>query len=685
MTRSRLILLAVWLIACAHPPAVEPTTTLTASGGLVTITGRLGSGSPFQIVGAETRVRIDGQLYSTAGALCASSGLVVLSCDLGNGLSLSLQSIPEAGGLLLTARVTGAPGASSAAHTIDGFEILATHSASAQLVPSGNPPILQYLHNGYQSWSFAGALQVPDGATLPRQGDVITYAAPDGSVASNEIIGLSSHSTVIDGGDGTAMVLGFVTANMWQGAIGLEATGTNRKVTAFSGFTGDSVSTADAVSSVEIDSETLFVKYEPSAEAAMVDYGAELQQRQGTRSVATLPQNGWFSWNHFFDTIDQPTVLTQASSLQALAGKSGFDLVEVDDGWENAWGDWTPNTKFGSIETLAATLHAQGQRLGIWVAPWVVETTNPIIAAHPDWWVKTEAGAPFVYSPALTSHNLQIVDLSNPDALAWAVGNLTQLEAAGVDFFKLDYLYTGAFDGQRQGMNATGVSALAEGLAAVFAGLQHASVNLCGVPWLHGALAPPSTMRISTDVAYEETATGFVAEATSARNLLARSFGPLALRADPDQYVLAPLTAAEAQTAVTVQAFAGETFSLGDDLTSLTASETSAITTAISERIAADSAGIGFAARGVFDAAGTELIPTPVIELLSNPDQSASVLPSVIVRGHFLSATNWGPSTATIDLHLLSGEQVTAIQGPAAAGGHVTLGSHATALYHLGG
>ncbi len=635
-------------------------------------------GQPFQILNAETRVRIDGALFSSATTPChAGSGHVAFLCSLATGTTLSLRSVAEAGGLLLTASVSG-----TGSHVVDGFELLATRSESAALVLSGDPSALRYLHNGYQSWSFSGALQVPDGIVLPRERDVITYSAPNGSVASSEIIGLSSHSAVIDGGDGSALLLGFVTTNLWQGAIGLEAMGTNRKVTAFSGFTGDSASIADTTNA-EIDSETLFVKYEPSPEAAMVDYGQALQRRQGTRAVTTVPQNGWFSWNHFFETIDQPTVLTQAASLQSLAGTDGFNLVEVDDGWENAWGDWTPNAKFGPIATLAATLHAKGQRLGLWVAPWVVETTNPIIAAHPDWWVMTSTGQPFVYAPPLTSHQLQIVDLSNPDALAWAVGNLKQLEDAGVDFFKLDYLYTGAFDGQRQGKNATGVAALAQGLSAVFAGLQHASINLCGVPWLHGALAPPSTLRISTDVAYEAAATGFAAVATSARNLLARSWGPLALRSDPDQYALMPLTTTEVQTALTLQAIAGETFSLGDDLTTLSASEKSALMSAIGDGIVKASSGTGFAARGVFDAAGTTLLPTPVVELLANPDQSASVLPAVVVRGHFLAATNWGLAPATVNLHLQPDERVVAIQGPAASGGHVSLSAHQTALYRL--
>jgi hypothetical protein len=665
------LLSAIGAQGCARAPAA--TTSISASGGLVTVTGRLGKASPFLIRNAEVRVRVDGQVRSSAQAGCSSSTGAALQCPVGAGLTLGLRSTEEAGALLLTAFVSG-----TGAHRVDGFELLATRSGDATLAPSGNPPALQYLHNGYQSWSFSGALVVPDGVPLSRTGDLIDDTAPDSEVVS-EKLGLSSHSAVIDGGDGTAMVLGFVTTNLWQGAIGLESEGSRvYRLTAFSGFTGDSVALAG-----EVDSETLFVKYAASPSDAMAAYGEAIQGRQGQRMAGSVPMNGWFSWNRFFAGIDQPTVLSQSQALAGLTGSSGFNLVEVDDGWEQAWGAWQPNSKFGSIAALAATIHAQGQRLGLWVAPWAVETSEPVVAAHPDWWLRTPDGMPFIYAPPLSSHQLRVVDLTNPEALAWAVGNLTALENAGVDFFKLDYLYLGARDGTRMDSSVTGVTALARGLQAVFAGLQHASVNLCGVPWLHGVLAPPSTMRVGTDVSLSGVPYGFVLVGTAARDLQARAFGPLARRADPDQLLLAPLTDDEAQTALILQAMAGETFALSDDLPNLTTSRRTAVSRAIGLGISRQAAGSDIEPRGVFDQAGTELLSTALAELLENPSQIQSRLPSVIVRGGFLAATNWGDSEASVDLHLNPGEQVSSLWGISASKGHVSLASHASALFRL--
>src|SRR5690606_5620533 len=100
---------------------------------------------------------------------------------------------------------------------------------------------------------------------------------------------------------------------------------------------------------------------------------------------------GWFSWNRFFESIDEPTLFDQAERLEAL-GDHDLDLVEIDDGWQKAWGDWTPNEKFRPIDELAKSMRDNGQRLGLWAAPFVVETTLPIVAERPDWWVKGSDG-----------------------------------------------------------------------------------------------------------------------------------------------------------------------------------------------------------------------------------------------------------------------------------------------------
>jgi hypothetical protein len=305
------------------------------------------------------------------------------------------------------------------------------------------------------------------------------------------------------------------------------------------------------------------------------------------------------------------------------------------------------------------------------------------VTAHPDWWIQTLAGEPFTHSLPLGAHQLKVVDLTHPDARAWAIANLTALETAGVDFFKLDYLYAGALDGRRVDPTATGVSALSLGLQAVFAGLQRASVNLCGVPWLHGALAPPSTMRVGTDVALNGAPSGFVFVATAARDLSARAFGPISRRADPDQFLLQPMSPDETRTALILQALAGETFALSDDLTMLTQSQTEAVFKATGLQLVSASGNASIAPRGVFDSVGSEVLGTTLGELLSAPNHVESHLPAVLTRGEFLAATNWGDESASIDLHLRAGEQPGALWGPDAADGKVTLPSHATGLYVL--
>jgi alpha-galactosidase len=672
LSRTLLACLLI-LVSCRRNSAQEAPvsiTSITSAGGRVTITGRTGQNRPLVIRNAETRVRVDGQLFSTAGRPCEATPEIPLSCDLGVGLTLSLRAEKDEGALLLTASVSD-----SGKRRVDGFEVLSTRGSDAALELPGSAARLRYLHNGYQSWSIAGAFDMTlFSDPLPRHDDVIANPAPNGNVAFDERVGLSSHSAVIDGGDGSAMALGFVSTRLWQGAIGLETADTNFRVTAQSGFTGDSVS----IRSRPVESETLFVKYESTADAAMESYGKALTRRQGTRPQAPeTSQRGWFSWNRFFEGIDAEKVTAQATAMWSLLGPS-IKLVEIDDGWQRAWGDWRTNDKFPPIEQLVSERRDDGQKLGLWLAPFVVEETEPIVAEHPDWWVRTHDGQPLVHSPTATSHHLRVIDATHPEALAWMVGTLSELHAKGVDFFKLDYLYAAALDGQRHDPSATGVAALTRGLQAIFGSVGDAGVNLCGVPWLHAALAPPSTIRIGPDVAYSTGPAGFALVGLTSRNMAARAFGPLAFRSDPDQFWLAPLSIEETKTALALQLLANETFALADDFSELSAEQAAAVRAAAFRNVDA----VPFAPRGIFDATAPDFQPA-VVETIAAPSEVNIPLPAVFVRGSLLVATNWGNAPADIDLHLTGGETVQPIAGPTPSNGKVHLGRHETGLYRL--
>ncbi len=675
--RSTALLVVLLLFACSGVPEPPFAVAITGSeSGLVTLTAQRGSRPGFVIRNAEVRVQIDGAMRSTRGATCVTSASVPLSCGLGDGLELKLSSAKEANGLLLTAHLT-----STKAHVVGGFELLATKGSDSALELPKSTGRLRYLHNGYQSWSFAGVLDLPPRLSLPRKNDALVYAAPDGVTAFDEHLGLSSYDAMIDGGDGTALLLGFVSVRSWQGAIALESDSPRFSLTALNGFTGD---TLEVGPSTPVDSEDLFV-CAGTPENAMTAYGTAIDRRRDhSRDSVPLTQTGWFSWNTFFDDIDEPTVKANAAALAKLL--PGAHLVEIDDGWENDWGDWTPNAKFPDFAALPHDLAAAHQTVGLWVAPFVVDSSLPVAKEHPDWFVRTPAGAPLVHQPFGTGRSLYVIDTTNKDALAWAVGNLTRLHDAGFDFFKLDYLYAAALDGKRLDPRATGVSALRIGLDAIFEALPTTPVNLCGVPWLHAALAPNSTIRIGSDVAVRSgnvTLQGIVFVAQAARNLAARAFGPLSKRSDVDQIPLAGLTGDEESTALSLEALTGGAFALGDDLTKLTGAEQALVGKAWN----AASASADITPRDIFAQAGETLLGAPIEEQLENPHHVQSVLPSTIEsqtsKTELVLVTNWGDEPADLAVPSFPSSATVVEGGPAPKDGHVHLASHASTLLRI--
>ena len=668
-TSMAVSLAAGWATACHNTPAPQPVTTIESSSGRVTITGSIGERPPFVIRNAETRVRVDGQLKTSANATCQPVEGAVFACDIGGGVTLTLHADTEAGGLLLSVSVRGS------GHVVDGFEVITTRASDAGVEPAGQTAPFRYLHNGYQSWSFSGTLDLADAFSLPRVADAIAYTAPNGNVAFDEHPGLSSHSAILRGGDGSALLTGFVTANVWQGAIALETAG-GLHVTAQSGFTGDSLPIAG-----EISSETLFLKYAATPEEAMTAYGEALARRQAKRpTTATTVQRGWFSWNRYFEKIDEATLVAQVTAMKDLVGGDGFTLAEIDDGWEQAWGNWQSNGKFKPVAQLATDRHTSGQTFGLWLAPFVVEGTESVVAEHPEWWVKNRDGTTLIHAPVLTSHSLRVVDLTHPEALAWAVGNLSRLQQEGVDFFKLDYLYAAALDGRRHDPNATGVAALTKGLDAVFAAIGPASVNLCGVPWLHAVLAPESTIRVGTDVAFAGPY-GFALVGIAARSLAARAYGTVSSRSDPDQFWLAPLTLAETRTAVVLQALAAGSFSLTDDFGSLTSEQKGVIKQLAAVKVDQSQPIIP---SGLFDEAATEFV-TPVAEVLSAPSSIHGHPAAVLVRGDLIAVTNWGDAEGDVPLKVPAGTTLAPVSGngAVASGGSVHLPAHDTVLFRV--
>ena len=180
-----------------------------------------------------------------------------------------------------------------------------------------------------------------------------------------------------------------------------------------------------------------------------------------------------------------------------------YQVVELDDGYQSAWGDWTStNAKFPhGLEWLADQIIAKGFTPGIWLAPFTVQSRSRIALEHPDWLVKDRRGKP-VHAGFVYNMFIRALDLSHPAVLEHLTELMRKLTREwGFGMLKVDFLNTGALPGVRYDPKLTRAEVLRAGLEAIRSGAGEGTFLLgCGCPF-GPAIGVVDAMRIGPDTA----------------------------------------------------------------------------------------------------------------------------------------------------------------------------------------
>jgi alpha-galactosidase len=173
-------------------------------------------------------------------------------------------------------------------------------------------------------------------------------------------------------------------------------------------------------------------------------YAHELGKRFGQRAERPAPRV-WCSWYSLYTAIDEATLQHVFDGLDNLP----FDVIQVDDGWQVAIGDWEANTKFPSgMNALAEKIKATGRTAGLWLAPLLAVESSRLLRDHSDWFLHDAQGK-FVSAGFNWGERLFALDTTHPAALEWLAKLMKQVRAWGFDYLKLDFLYAGALPGKR--------------------------------------------------------------------------------------------------------------------------------------------------------------------------------------------------------------------------------------------
>jgi alpha-galactosidase len=226
-------------------------------------------------------------------------------------------------------------------------------------------------------------------------------------------------------------------------------------------------------------------------------YAGHLATRFGAAGNRPSPRV-WCSWYSLYTAIEESLLHRAFDGL----GDLPFDVLQVDDGWQAAIGDWTPNDKFpAGMGALAARIRASGRTPGLWLAPLLVVPSSALFREHPDWLLRDQEGKA-VPAGFNWGEPLYALDTTHTVALDFLAALMKQVRAWGFDYIKLDFLYAGALPGVRH-TNMPREAALRHGLETMREAMGNDAYFLaCGAPILP-CLGLCDALRIGPDVSGE--------------------------------------------------------------------------------------------------------------------------------------------------------------------------------------
>ncbi len=169
--------------------------------------------------------------------------------------------------------------------------------------------------------------------------------------------------------------------------------------------------------------------------ALLADYGR--RWREIAPPSGKPVQIGWNSWDHRAGAVTRASIDQNLAAARQLFGPA-LEVFCIDEGYEVQWGTWAANAKFPEgLADYCQSVKASGGTPGIWTAPLLVNTYNPLYFEHPDWFAARADGQiqidSFAYGP------MAYLDVTRPEVIEHLRTVFRNLRAAGFEYFKVDF------------------------------------------------------------------------------------------------------------------------------------------------------------------------------------------------------------------------------------------------------
>lgn len=145
---------------------------------------------------------------------------------------------------------------------------------------------------------------------------------------------------------------------------------------------------------------------------------------------------GWGSWDYYYTSIDEEAVKENTDFIandEFLSSKIKY--IAIDDGWQQAKGDWKEGCRFrNGLKETADYIRNKGFEAGIWTAPTELHPLCGTVMRRNGFLVRNSYGDPIEHDANC------VLDPTHPDGEKFIREIYTYLRECGYTFYKIDFI-----------------------------------------------------------------------------------------------------------------------------------------------------------------------------------------------------------------------------------------------------
>jgi Melibiase len=148
--------------------------------------------------------------------------------------------------------------------------------------------------------------------------------------------------------------------------------------------------------------------------------------------------NGWCSWFYTHTQVTEDEVLKNAEFVARQLKPYGMTVVQIDDGYYRAFGDWEGNDRFPhGMKWMAERIRQLGLTPGLWLAPYVVKKGTEVVDTHPEFLVRALDGN----IHPIRGDDTFALDVTHAGSRKWLFDLFDMVANKwGYDFLKIDFV-----------------------------------------------------------------------------------------------------------------------------------------------------------------------------------------------------------------------------------------------------